>query len=151
MNFSDKGIALLKQLEGFRAKPYADSGGKMTVGYGHLMVPGDGVAINDIIEEVQATGLLQRDVLQAVSGVNTYVKVDLDQNEFDALVIFVFNVGCEAFKRSTLLMMLNAGDKRAAALQFLRWDMAGGNHVPGLMKRRLAEETLFVTGSYEGT
>ena len=67
MNFSDKGIALLKQLEGFRAKPYADSGGKMTVGYGHLMVPGDGVAINDIIEEVQATGAFTAKVVISVA------------------------------------------------------------------------------------
>lgn len=148
MEFSNSGLALVKKLEGFRARAYPDSGGKMTIGYGHLIVPGDGVPPGDIIDPVKGTELLIRDVQQAVDCVNSCVKVDLDQTQFDALVIFTFNVGCSAFKHSTLLTMINAKNMVGATPQFLRWDMAGGNHIPGLHNRRVAEQTLFTTGVY---
>jgi lysozyme len=107
MSFSDAGIALIKQLEGFSPRPYPDSAGKMTIGYGHLIVPGDGVAKNDILEEVQAKGLLLRDLQSAVDCVNGCVVTSINQNQFDALVIFAFNVGNHALQNSTLLQKLN--------------------------------------------
>jgi lysozyme len=145
MQFSTTGLELLKKLEGFRAKPYADSGGKMTVGYGHLIVPGDGVAIGDIIDPVKATELLSKDVKYAVDGVNNNVTSSITQNQFDALVIFVYNVGVTAFKNSTLLKMLKAGDVAGASEQFLRWDKVNGVSISGLHTRRVAEQTLFNT------
>jgi len=146
MNFSNNGVEKLKALEGFRAKPYADSGGKMTVGYGHLIVPGDGVGGNgDIIDATKATELLINDVSTAVKGVNAAVTRDITQNQFDALVIFAYNVGVTAFKNSTLLKLLNAGDIQGASEQFLRWDKVGGVSVAGLHNRRVAEQTLFLT------
>lgn len=145
MKFSSTGIELLKKLEGFRAKPYPDSGGKMTVGYGHLIVPGDGVALGDIIDPVKATELLTKDVERTVAGVNDNVTSIITQNQFDALVIFAYNVGVSAFKNSTLLKMLKAGDVAGASLQFLRWDKVNGVSVPGLHNRRVAEQTLFNT------
>jgi lysozyme len=146
MKFSDNGLELLKVLEGFRAKPYADSGGKMTVGYGHLIVPGDGVGGNDdIITVSKATELLSNDVSRTVGGVNNSVTSTITQNQFDALVIFAYNVGIGAFSKSTLLRMLNAGDVAGAAEQFLRWDKVNGVSVSGLHNRRLAEQKLFLT------
>ena len=145
MQFSTTGLELLKKLEGFRAKPYADSGGKMTVGYGHLIVPGDGVALGDIIDPVKATELLTKDVQRTVDGVNDNVTSTITQNQFDALVIFVYNVGVTAFKNSTLLKMLKAGDVKGASEQLLRWDKVNGVSVSGLHNRRVAEQTLFNT------
>ena len=145
MKFSDNGLDLLKQLEGFRAKPYADSGGKMTVGYGHLIIPGDGVGGNDdVITTSKATELLSGDVSRTVGAVNNGVTNIITQNQFDALVIFAFNVGTGAFSRSTLLRMLNAGDPKGAAEQLLRWDRVGGVPNAGLRNRRLAEQKLFL-------
>jgi lysozyme len=146
MKFSENGLELLKVLEGFRAKPYADSGGKMTVGYGHLIVPGDGVGGNDdVITASKATELLSNDVSRTVGGVNNGVTSTITQNQFDALVIFAYNVGISAFSKSTLLRLLNAGDVAGAAEQFLRWDKVNGVSVSGLHKRRLAEQKLFLT------
>jgi len=146
MNFSNNGIEKLKVLEGFRAKPYADSGGKMTVGYGHLIIPGDGVGgSGDVITSAKATELLINDVSIAVKAVNAAVTKSITQNQFDALVLFAYNVGVTAFKNSTLLKLLNAGDIKGASEQFLRWDKVGGVSIKGLHNRRVAEQTLFLT------
>ena len=149
MNFSDNGLARLKSLEGFRSTAYKDSGGKMTIGYGHLIVPGDGTLVGDVLEEVQATGLLKQDVQRAVDAVNAAVTVDLNQNQFDALVIFTYNVGIHAFQTSTLLKDINISAFDSAAAQFLVWNKV---HTPqgmfievaGLTNRRLAEKSLFL-------
>ena len=66
------------------------------------------------------------------------------QNEFDALVDFAFNCGCGNLNNSTLLKKLNAGDYEGAAQEFLKWDMAAGHHMAGLLRRRQAEELLFL-------
>jgi lysozyme len=144
LKFSSTGLDLLKNLEGFRSRPYADAGGKMTVGYGHLIIPGDGVALGDIIGPVKGAELLQSDVQKAVSKVNQLVPNNVSQNQFDALVIFAYNIGVSAFEGSTLLKLLNNGDAVGAANQFLRWDMADGQHLIGLRNRRIAERTLFL-------
>jgi lysozyme len=148
--FSDNGVALLKKLEGFSPRTYVDSAGKKTIGYGHVIVPGDGVAPGDILEEVQATGLLQRDVQKAVDVVNAAVTSSIDQNMFDALVIFTYNVGAAAFQNSTLLQLLNKGDYRGASEQFPVWCKVHTKQgmfieLPGLKNRRLAEQALFLT------
>jgi len=144
MNLSDKGLSVIKKVEGFRAKPYPDSGGKMTVGYGHLVVPGDGVAPHDIIDPVKATELLCNDVKRTVAGVNNCVTSIITQNQFDALVVFAYNVGVTALSKSTLIRMLNKGDVDGAYREFLKWDMVGKDHIPGLLNRRLAEQDLFL-------
>lgn len=73
-----------------------------------------------------------------------YVKVKLTQNQFDALVSFVYNVGVGAFRTSTLLRKLNNGDYVGAAAEFKRWKFGGGKELPGLVRRRKAEEQLFL-------
>lgn len=150
MNLSDKGIELLKELEGFRPRPYADVAGKMTIGYGHLIVPGDGIAKDDIIEEVQALGHLRRDVQHAVDCVNQAVVTSINQNQFDALVIFAYNIGNTAFQNSSLLQLLNRGDMHGAACQFPLWCKTHtklGMFVEqkGLRNRRMKEQGLFLS------
>lgn len=146
---SDNGIALLKRLEGYSAKPYRDSANKWTVGYGHVLVPGDGVGgPGDVIDDIKATQLLRNDVAKAEACVNHSVTSSINQNQFDALVIFVYNVGISAFQSSTLLRLLNSGDYEGASGQFLRWckvHTAQGMFVElaGLRNRRLAEQKLF--------
>jgi lysozyme len=93
----------------------------------------------------QAQALLAQDVGTAASCVNDVVAIELTQDEFDALVDFVFNLGTQAFTGSTLLRELNAGDLTAAAAQFDQWDRAGGVVVAGLLRRRQAEAALFDT------
>ena len=73
------------------------------------------------------------------------VKVDLTQNEFDALVSLIYNIGAGNFQKSTLLKVLNQEKYDAAANQFLRWNKAGGNVLAGLTKRREHERELFLT------
>lgn len=148
MKTSEQGINFIKHFEGFRNKPYQDVVGKWTVGYGHLIKSGDGVVINDFITPVQATGLLKQDLVHAEDCVNNNVTISLSQNQFDALVSFVYNLGCGAFKSSTLLRKLNAGDSKGAAIEFPRWNKAGGAAYPGLTNRRIAEQKLFVLGEY---
>jgi len=150
MDFSDNGMARLKVLEGFRSTAYKDSGGKLTIGYGHLIVPGDGTLAGDILEEVQATGLLKQDISKAVKAVNEGVTSNINQNQFDSMVIFTYNVGVGNFLSSTLLRYVNAGDFNDASLEFLKWDKVHNAQgmfveVAGLKNRRLAEQSLFLT------
>jgi len=89
--------------------------------------------------------LLENDLMPVVSTINSLVKSPLTQNEFDALCCLTYNIGCGAFRNSTLLKYLNAGNFDRASAEFLRWDRAGGEVLDGLLKRRLAEQKLFLT------
>ena len=149
MKTSDKGIEQIKSFEGFRSMPYQDVVGKWTVGYGHLMIPGDGTVQGSPITMGQATELLRKDLHTAEEAVNA-TGVSLTQNEFDALVSFIYNLGVGAFQRSTLLKLLKTGNKEAAAKEFPKWSMAGGKEVPGILKRRLAEQECFLNSKYVG-
>jgi len=149
MKTSDKGIEQIKSFEGFRAMPYQDVVGKWTVGYGHLMVAGDGCVEGSPITMGQATELLRKDLHTAEEAVNA-CGVELEQNEFDALVSFVYNLGVGAFQRSTLLKLIKSGNKLAASGEFPKWSMAGGKEVPGILKRRHAEQDCFLHSTYVG-
>jgi lysozyme len=135
------GQKLTEQFEGCELTAYQDSGGVLTIGYGHT----EGVTQGMTCTQEQADAWLLGDVQWAVSVVQGAVTVALTQNEFNASVDFVFNVGSANFQSSTLLKDLNAGDYALAALQFERWDLAGGQVVAGLLRRRQAEENEFNT------
>lgn len=147
MMLSLAGLAHLKQWEGLKLTPYKDSAGLWTIGYGHLLKPGEWW---DSITEAKASELLADDVGTAEDAVNSLVKVPLSQPQFDALVSFVYNVGVGAFRRSTLLKRLNAGDYAGAAAQLPLWRKAGGQVIQGLVNRRAAEVALFVSGTAGG-
>ena len=140
MRTSDKGIAVIQMFEGLRLTAYDDGGGVQTIGYGHT----GNVQPDSTIDEEEATRLLKADLLTAEQCVDECVEVQITQEQFDALVSFVFNVGCNAFNHSTLLRLLNAGNKEAAAAQFSRWTKDGGKVLAGLIRRRAAEAELFL-------
>lgn len=117
------------------------SGAPWTIGVGHT---GPEVRYGLQWTQDQADAQLIADVAGAVASVTRLVKTPLTQAEFDALVDFVFNLGSGQFAGSTMLKLLNAGNHAAAANEFQKWDMAGGEHVAGLLRRRLAEKAEFL-------
>jgi len=124
------------------AYPDPGTGGEpWTIGVGHT----GGVKKGDRITREQAMALLAEDLHAAETAVNNAITVSLSQNQFDALVSFVFNVGAGAFRSSTLLAKLNARDYAGAADQFLRWSRAGGKVMAGLLRRRNDERDLFLS------
>lgn len=141
MKYSQTGLQLTEKFEGCRFQAYYDSTGVATIGYGHTA----GVAIGQTCTQAQAAAWLIEDVAVAETAVNQMVHVALNQNEFDALVDFVFNLGAGNFEQSTMLRKLNAGDYPGAALEFAKWDRAGGVEMAGLLRRRQAEAAEFTT------
>lgn len=146
MKTSKNGIQLIKQFEGCRLKAYKCPAGVWTIGIGHTgTVNGKPIVEGMTITELMAETLLAIDLQKFENAINTLVKKSLTQNEFDSLTSFVFNVGIGAFRNSTMLRLLNQGNFSEAALQFQRWNKAGGKVLKGLTRRRLAEKMLFLT------
>ena len=137
-NMSGTGLDMLRRLEGFSATPYADHKG-FSIGYGHLIKPGENLAR---VTELEAAQLLAQDVSWAEDAVSSAITVDLAQGQYDALVSFAFNVGAGAFRRSTLVRRINAGDPGAAA-EFDRWVYASGTVQQALINRRRIERNTF--------
>lgn len=136
MKLSDNGAKVLILREGLRTKAYKDTKGIWTIGVGHT---GPEVVEGLVITKEKAHELFQKDVAWAEDAVNL-VKVPLTQNQFDALVSFVFNIGAGAWKRSTMLKMLNAGDYAGATKQFDRWVIP-----KEITSRRMSEKAQFQT------
>ncbi len=139
---SKNGINLIKQFEGLRLSAYKCSAGVWNIGYGST----SGVRPGMKITQAEAEQRLRADLSRFEQKLNKLVKVKLNQNEFDALVSFVFNIGITAFSNSTLLRLLNQGQARVdVADQLLRWDKVNGQPVAGLTRRRAAERRLFLS------
>lgn len=144
MKTSERGIDLLKVLEegkGFSSKSYLCPAGKRTIGYGHVILPDDNII--EPITEDQAEDILENDVVIAENAINKYVKVPLTQNQFDALVCFVFNVGKTNFKTSTLLKFINEQLWDKIPKQFKRWVYHNKTFIKGLENRRKIEVRLW--------
>ena len=139
MEYSGTGLALTEKEEGCKLTAYKDSGGVLTIGYGHT----GGVTPGMVITQEQANEYLQEDVQSSVDAVNRLVHIPLSQNEFDALVDFVYNVGAGAFASSTMLRLINRNNLTEAANEFEKWDFCGGRVVTGLLNRRIEEEKEF--------
>ena len=147
MNISQNGLNMIKGFEGLKLSPYLDSIGKPTTGYGTISYP-DGTPVtmdDDPITEAQAEQYLMFQVNQKTSSINNMFAVPVNQNQFDALCSFAYNLGTGALHGSTLLRLVNQGDFANAANEFPKWDRAGGQVVAGLTRRRLAEQQLFTT------
>lgn len=143
MNISKNGLDLLRHFEGCRLEAYKCAAGVWTIGVGHT---GPYVVEGLRISDVQAEEFLKQDLKIFEDAVTTHVKVPLNNNQFDALVCFVFNVGRNAFFSSSLLKLLNDGaDKRIVAAEFQRWNKVDGKMIEGLTRRRRAESDLFLT------
>lgn len=151
MKISDAGLDLIKAFEGYHdrlpdgsCRAYLDKLAKPhvpTIGWGCTR----GVKMGMVWTREQAEAALRDEVATFETAVDRLVTVDLNQNEFDSLVSFSYNVGSGALGKSTLLKKLNAGDRRGAANEFKRWKYAGGKVWPGLVDRRAREATLFLT------
>lgn len=122
-----------------KLKAYKCPAGVWTIGYGHTGKVKEG----DLITAETAEKLLLKDVLKFEKGVTKLLKVEVTDNQFNALVSFAFNLGLNNLKNSTLLRMINAGDANIAGPQFLRWVYAGGKKLKGLIRRRKEEKGLF--------
>ena len=145
MEYSKEGLKLTERFEGCRLEAYPDpgtGGDPWTIGYGHT---GPDVFPTLVITQEYAEKLLLEDVQKAVANVNAHLKIEVTQEEFDALVDFAFNCGCRNLDNSTLLKKVNEGDHEGAADEFLKWDRSGGHIMAGLLKRRQAEAALFLS------
>ena len=141
MKISDRGLKLIREFEGVRHEAYQDSVGIWTIGVGHT---GPDVCKGLLWTDEQIDFALRVDVADAERCVTQHVTLDLSQEQFDALVSFVFNLGCGAFRGSKLLKLLNAGEVDAAGAQFSRWNKAAGMELAGLTRRRIAEKDMFL-------
>jgi lysozyme len=139
MTHSPACTSLVAEFEGCKLTAYQDSNLIWTIGYGHTQ----GVKQGATCTEQQALDWLSADLDIADAAVNRLVKLPLTQGQFDALVSFTYNLGAARLAGSTLLMLLDRSDFIGAANQFLSWCMADGKTVPGLLRRRNAERTMF--------
>lgn len=156
MQVGQSGKNLFMEWEGLELNEYLDSGGLPTIGIGHLMtrsermsgkinIKGHPVVYRNGLSVQQCWDLLDQDLDVAEATVNSLVGAPLNQNQFDALVSFVFNVGGGAFRDSTLLKLLNAGQRDQVPAQLRRWNKVSGTVVRGLTNRREKEISLWNT------
>ena len=134
-----EGLALIKKFEGCELKAYQCSAGVWTIGYGHTKDVVEGMEIT----QEQAEQMLVDELHEYESYVNEYVTVALSQNQFDALVSWVYNLGPANLKASTMLKVLNDGKYEDVPYQMKRWNKAGGKVLDGLVRRREAEALLY--------
>lgn len=143
---NEEGLDIIKRWEqgpegSFAPVPYRDPAGHATVGWGHMLRPHD--AFDYPLSAEDADELLAADLERFERYVEDLVEVEINDNQFSALVSFCFNVGPGALQRSTLLRKLNEGDFEGAANEFPRWRKAGGRILRGLELRRADERALF--------
>tara|TARA_R110000737_G_scaffold230109_2_gene243642 strand:+ start:509 stop:1036 length:528 start_codon:yes stop_codon:yes gene_type:complete len=133
-------VELIKESEGLRLEAYLPTPNDVyTIGYGHTKTAEKGM----VITLAGAEALLLHDLAWVETAIDTYVQVPLNQNQYDALASFIYNIGGTAFRKSTLLKLLNASDYDGAANQFPRWNKQKGKVLNGLTTRRQKEKTLF--------
>lgn len=138
---NQEGLDLIKSFEKLYLASYLDPVGIWTVGYGHTKTAEPDM----VITEGEAVELLHQDLLEFEEAVEDAVQISINDNQFAALVSFTFNLGIGSLWDSTLLKLLNVGDIRGAANEFLKWDKAGGQALLGLTRRRRAERALFLS------
>ena len=134
-------LDMIKESEGLRLYAYLPTPvDRWTIGYGHTKTAYSGMKITHL----GAEELLREDVKWVEACILKYVKVPLNQNQFDALGSFIYNLGETNFRGSTLLKLLNSGNYAQAAEELLRWDKQKGNTLKGLTIRRIKERELFL-------
>jgi lysozyme len=140
MTTSRKGLQLIKDFEGLRLGSYKCPAGVWTIGYGHTK----GVRQGQVIDQMRADDMLIEDIAPIERLLNS-IGINFRQEQFDALVSWIFNLGQGSFKNSTILkrIMDNADDTEIAD-QIIRWVYASGKILTGLKKRRIAEANMFL-------
>lgn len=145
-NASINAINLIKEFEGFRNTPYYCPAHIVTCGYGSTHYE-DGTKIlitDNQISEERAIKMLQHDLINSEQALIKLIKSDINQNQFDALIDFVYNLGVGSLSGSTLLKKVNANPSDVTiGIEFMKWVYADGKQLPGLIKRRDAEVKLY--------
>ena len=142
---SQRCIDLIKQSEGFRDRMYLDAAGLPTIGYGTLIDSTKEEYLKTaVITEADGEAMLKIDLINIEKGINNLVTSRINQNQFDALVSFCYNIGLGNFKKSTLLKKINTNptDPNIMA-EFQKWTRASGKVFPGLVIRRQKESDLY--------
>ena len=158
MKVSDKALGVIKHHEGLKQRPYRCPALLWTIGVGHVLYPEQAKLPLDqrmgfllkpeddrLFSMEEIDGILANDLQRFERGVESMVRVDLTQGEFDGLVSFSFNCGLGALQRSTLRAKILRGDKEGAADEFLKYCMAGGKPLKGLQNRRKDERAMFLS------
>jgi lysozyme len=158
MKVSDKAIKMIQHHEGVRQRPYRCPAKLWTVGVGHVLYPEHGkLKVEEranlplrpederIFSMDEVNAILRTDLDRFERGVEKFCPVPLTQGMFDGLVSFSFNVGLGTLQRSTLRQKLLRGDKEGAADELLKYSMAGGKVLKGLLNRRNDERALFLS------
>lgn len=149
---SNNGLDLIKSSEGFKSSPYPDpatGNTPYTIGYGTTFYINEGkttkVTMQDKpITEQQATAYLQINLKSFEAYVDSYCRDDINQNQWDALVSFCYNLGPQNLKSSTLLKKVNINPNDPTIKdEFMKWTKGNGKTMPGLVKRRAAEAALY--------
>jgi len=141
-----KGLDVIKKYESLKLKPYLCPAGVPTIGWGSTYYEdGTRVRLTDApISKERAQELLANTVHVFEKAVDSYTRDDINQNQFDALVSFAYNVGTGNLKSSTLLKKVNANPSdETIRTEFMKWDKAGGKQLAGLTRRRKAEADLY--------
>lgn len=140
----------IKRSEGLRLEAYPDPGSKdgkpVTIGYGTTRINGKPISLGTKITKQQAEAYLQKDIENFAEQVSALIKVPLNEYQFGALVSLAYNIGINAFKGSTLLRKLNAGDYAAVPNEFRKWKYNDGKIMQGLINRREREIELWSKG-----
>jgi lysozyme len=145
MTISEEGKSLIKKFEGCELTAYKCAAGVPTIGYGHIK----GVNMGDTITQEEANEMFNHEMKEYETYVNTAVTVPLSQNQFDAIVSWVFNLGNGNLQASTMLKVINSGDHAGVPAQIKRWNKAGGKVLDGLVRRREAEALLYQGAIWE--
>lgn len=147
IKIGNKGLDLIKGFESLRLDVYRCPAGIPTVGWGHVVLPGEPFVLKQKISLDEAVSLLRKDLEKFEKCVNSAVKVSINQNQFDALCSLCFNIGVAAFSGSSLVRALNSGNYTLAGEKFLAWNKATVKGkltvLRGLTRRREAERELF--------
>ena len=138
----EQAITMVKQFEGCRLQRYNDAVGFPTIGIGHLCKPNDGLLE---ITQAQADDLLMQDLQISASAVLRLTNIPLNDNQYTALIDFVYNLGSGVYQASTLRAIINRGDFTDVPKQINRWVYGGAKKLPGLIIRRQAEANLFMS------
>ncbi len=140
MNIGPEGIALIKSFEKCKLSAYMPTPNDVpTIGWGTT----DGVSMGDTCTQEEADAWFLEDLAWVQDCLDAHIHVPITQPETDALASLCYNIGCERFRTSTLVRLINDSNFEDAAGQFLRWDKQHGVPLAGLTRRRQAEKELF--------
>ena len=153
MDVDDAALELIRRFEGLRLDAYRCPAGVWTIGYGHTSAAGPPpVRAGQRITRHEAERLLRADAARVAQAIRPMIARDLSRAQFAALVSFAFNVGPQAFRRSSVLKAVNAGDFERVPRRLALWVKADGRTLSGLIRRRAAEAAVFAgdTGGEAG-